>query len=171
MGAHPGCIVLGVRMLGPGGLDLHALLASQSDLPVILVTASTTAREVVRAMKQGAADLFCKPWDDEAFLSAVNKAVTEHRSRAETREKQAALQLRRESLSRREMEVFDLMILGVTSRGICEQLGLAERTLKHHRSRVMQKMGVKSVIELVLAVEGSKDRPSHPTRNIDHATP
>jgi len=151
--ARVGCIVLGVHTLGTGGLDLQALLTSKSDLPVILVTASTSARDVVRAMKQGAADLFCKPLDAGAFVSAVNKAVTDHQSKAEARERQASLQLRQASLSPRERQVFELMILGDSSKSIREQLGLAERTLKHHRSRVMEKMGVKTVVQLVLAVE------------------
>jgi FixJ family two-component response regulator len=154
--SHPGCIVLGVQTLGPGGLELQESLTSRSDLPVILVTASTTAREVVRAMKQGAADLFCNPLDEAAFLSAVSKAVTDHRTIAESRERQAALKLRRASLSPREREVFELMILGTTSKSIRDRLGVAERTLKHHRSRVMEKMGVKSIVQLVLAIEGSK---------------
>lgn len=154
--SHAGCIVLGVQMLEASGLDLQALLTSQSDLPVILVTANTTAREVVRAMKQGAADLFCNPLDEGAFVTAVNKAIADHRAIVGSRERHTALALRRASLSPREREVFELMILGGSSKSICQQLGLAERTLKHHRSRVMEKMGVKSIVQLVLALEGSR---------------
>lgn len=160
--SHPGCVVLAVQTLGPGGLDLRDLLTSKSTLPVILVTANTTAREVVRAMKQGAADLFCNPLEAGALVSAVNKAVTEHRCKTEHRERRATLQLRQASLSPRERQVFELMILGDSSKTICDRLGLAQRTLKHYRSRVMEKMGVKTVVQLVLAIESSRPQKHSP---------
>lgn len=152
--AASGCIVLGVETLGPEGLDLQALVASRSDLPVILVTSSTTARDVVRAMKQGAADFFCKPFDERAILTAVDKAVTGHRLKAESRKLREGFEHRRASLTAREREVYELLALGASNQVMCESLGLAERTLKHHRSRVMEKLGVRSVVQLVRAIEG-----------------
>ncbi|SEB25194.1 response regulator transcription factor [Variovorax sp. YR216] len=153
-GSPPGCIVLGVESLGAEGLELHALLTSKSDLPVILVTSSTTAREVVRAMKQGAADFFCKPFNEQALLSAVDKAVADHKLRVESRVLQEDFELRRASLSPRELEVYEMLVHGASTVAICESLGLAERTLKHHRSRVMEKLGFRSIVQLVRAVEG-----------------
>ncbi|MEJ8815950.1 LuxR C-terminal-related transcriptional regulator [Variovorax ureilyticus] len=155
-GSAPGCMVLCADTLGPEGLDLQALLASQSDLPVILVTSITTARDVVRAMKQGAADFFCEPLDERAILSAVEKAAADHRRKAESRELRQAFELRRASLSPRELEVYEQLVLGSSGEAICERLGLAERTLKHHRSKVMEKLGFRSIVELVRVVEGCK---------------
>ncbi|MEJ8811075.1 LuxR C-terminal-related transcriptional regulator [Variovorax ureilyticus] len=152
--AASGCIVLGVETLGPEGLDLQALVASKSDLPVILVTSSTTARDVVRAMKQGAADFFCKPFDERAILTAVDKAVSGHRLKAQSRKLREGFEHRRASLTAREREVYELLALGASNQVMCESLGLAERTLKHHRSRVMEKLGVRSIVQLVRAIEG-----------------
>jgi len=155
-GSVPGCILLGVETLGPEGLDLQALLASKSDLPVILVTSTTTAHDVVRAMKQGAADLFCEPFDKRAILSAVGKAVVDNQQKAESRKQREAFELLRAKLSPREQEVFELIARGTSNETMCERLGVAERTLKHHRSKVMEKLGLRSIVELVRVVEGCR---------------
>jgi len=155
-GSTPACLVFGVETLGPEGLDLQDLLASKSDLPVILLTSNTTARDVVRAMKQGAADLFCNPFDERALLSAVDKAVVDYTVKRESRKLQAEFQLRFASLTPREQEVYELLVRGASSEKVCERLGLAERTLKHHRLRILEKLGVRSIVHLVLLAEGRR---------------
>lgn len=147
-----GCVVLGVQTLGSEGLELHQLLASKSSLPVILVTSNATPPDVVRAMKQGAADFFCNPLNEEALFAAVDKAVVDHQTRAASGQRHAEFQLRRASLSTRELQVYELLVRGATNKEMGVHMGLAERTIKHHRSRVMEKLGVKTVIQLVQAV-------------------
>lgn len=152
----PACIVLAVEALGPQGLDLQDLIASKSDLPIILLTSRTTAQEVVRAMKHGAADILYERLDKQKVLSAVGKALADHQLKAPSRQMQAEFRRRCASLTPREREVYELLVAGSPSEAICASLGLAERTLKHHRSRIMEKLGVTSMVELVRAIESAR---------------
>lgn len=127
-GSISGCIVIGIEMLGPDGLDLQALLAAKSDLPLTLVTSSTTVREMVRAMKQGATDFFCKPFDERAFLAAVDQAVADHAPKTERHELQESFQLHLANLSPREREVYEMLIGGAPGDVMCKRLRFFGRT-------------------------------------------
>lgn len=152
----PACVVLAVEALGPEGLDLQELIASKSDLPIILVTSSTTAQEVVLAMKHGAADIVYEGLDRQQFLSSVDKALAAQQLRAASRKMRAEFQQRCASLTHKEHEVYEMLVAGVPSEAICARLGLADRTLKHHRSRIMEKLGFRSMVQFVRAVESLK---------------
>jgi len=149
----PGCLVLDIHMPGPSGLDLQDMLAAQPDpLPVIFVTAHATAQETLRAMKAGATDFFFKPVDGQALLAVVNKAAREDAARRQAHKRLTALKSRYLRLSPRERQVLDMVVNGALNKQISAQLGAAERTIKAHRARVMEKMEVSSLPDLVRAV-------------------
>lgn len=145
-----GCIVLDVRMPGEDGMALQADLATQGvDLPIVFLTGQGDIPMTVEAMKQGAIDFLTKPVDEEVFLDAVHHALLRHRvARSEALEVQT-LQERLASLTPRELEVLHCVITGALNKQTAAHLGIAEKTVKIHRPRVMEKLGVTSVAELV----------------------
>ncbi len=151
---NPGCVVLDIRMPGLSGLDLQQeLKAFTPPLPIIFITGHGDVATSVRAMKDGAVDFLTKPFDDEDLLIIVAQAlarnVEERANYAELRE----LRRRAASLTPREREVMALVVHGLLNKQVGAELGTVEKTIKVHRARVMEKMGVKSLAELVLAGE------------------
>ena len=145
-----GCIVLDVNMPGMTGPELHDRLREQQvDLPVIYLTGNCTVSTGVRAMKQGALDFLEKPVDADALLSALALAVEQHRATRSLRRQRDDISQRLASLSGREREVFDHVVQGRLNKQIAADLGIAEKTVKVHRGRVMSKMKVRSVAQLV----------------------
>ena len=146
----PGCLVLDVSMPGPSGLDLQeALSRSPLALPVIFLTAHADVPSSVRALKAGAADFLIKPVERKALFAAVQNAIERDARARSARNELATLRARFNSLSARERQVFDAVVAGRLNKQIAADLGAAERTIKAHRARVMDKIAASSVADLV----------------------
>ena len=146
----PACLVLDVRMPGMSGLDLQESLGARADvLPIVFMTGHGTVPMSVRAMKSGAADFLQKPFDDRTLLDAVNAALARSRAARESRDRREEVRARLATLTPREREVFDGVVRGLLNKQIGAELGTAEKTVKIHRGRVMQKMRAASVADLV----------------------
>jgi len=145
----PSCLVLDVILPGLNGLDVQNLVADRIDLPIIFITGYGDVPMTVRAMKQGAAEVLTKPFDDEVLLSAVRHAIDRSRAALADEAQMQALCDRYASLSRREREVMALVVSGLLNKQVGGELGISEVTVKAHRGKVMQKMKVRSLADLV----------------------
>jgi FixJ family two-component response regulator len=144
------CLVLDVRMPGLSGLDLQQeLQATDAPLPIIFITGHGNIPMGVKAMKDGAVDFLPKPVKDTVLLQAIEQALA--RAALEQGERQQAenLQKRLNALTPREREVMNLVVRGLLNKQIAFELGTVEKTVKVHRARVMEKMKVQSLPELV----------------------
>lgn len=149
----PGCLLLDVQMPGLSGLDLQEQMAHyQIDLPVIFLTGHGEVPISVRAMKNGAADFLQKPVDEDVLIKAISQALATNRLEREKSRVVENIQRRLERLTPREREVMEGVIAGLLNKQIADRLQIAEKTVKVHRGRVMQKMAVKSVAELIRLV-------------------
>jgi len=146
----PACVLLDVRMPGPSGLELQQSLARQeTPPPIIFLTGHADIPMTVRALKAGAADFLTKPVQRQTLLLAVEAALAKDAAhRAELTELRS-LRARYDTLTAREREVFSRVIAGRLNKQIAADLGAAERTVKAHRARVMEKMQAGSLAELV----------------------
>jgi FixJ family two-component response regulator len=146
----PACLVLDVRMPGLNGLDLQReLQAARATLPIIFITGYGDIPTTVRAMKAGAVDFLPKPLKDTVLLRAIEQALARAAHDQAERLDLEALSHRRDTLTPREREVMALVVRGLLNKQIAFELGTVEKTIKVHRARVMQKMGVDSLAELV----------------------
>jgi FixJ family two-component response regulator len=145
-----GCLVLDVQMPELTGLDLQReLQAANALLPIVFLTGHGDIPMSVRAMKAGAADFLVKPVQDAALLRAVELALVRGaRERAE-RAEYDAIQRLVQTLTPREHQVLSLVVKGLLNKQIAAELGTAEKTIKVHRGRLMQKLKVDSVAQLV----------------------
>ena len=146
----PACLVLDIRMPGVSGLDLQSeMLAANAILPIIFITGHGDIPMSVQAMKAGAVDFLPKPVREETLLPAIEqalaRAVIEHDERAELED----IQSRIDTLTPRECEVMERVVAGMLNKQIAFDLGTVEKTIKVHRARVMDKMQVESLAELV----------------------
>ncbi|HSI14553.1 MAG TPA: response regulator [Chthoniobacter sp.] len=149
-----GCVLLDVRMPGPSGLDLQDSLARSSNpLPIIFLTGHGDIPMSVRAMKAGAVDFLTKPVERSLLLAAVESALARGSQERSGRASLRAWRERFESLSPREREVFERVTMGQPNKQIAGEIDAAERTVKAHRARVMEKMGAASLAELVHIAE------------------
>jgi len=153
-----GCIILDVRMPGMTGLDLQEHLGKHDcHLPIIFVTGHGDIPMSVQAMKEGAVDFLTKPFDDTQLLSLVGSAVEKCRREKAGLDEIRGFRLRLKTLTPREHDVFLHVISGLLNKQIAGELNIKEHTVKVHRGRVMQKLGVDSVANLVrLAEKNSK---------------
>jgi FixJ family two-component response regulator len=146
----PGCLVLDVRLPGTSGLDLQKELAALNmDMPIVFITGHADVPMTVQAMKAGAADFLPKPFRDQDFLDAVQKAIGRDRERREQEAGLAGEKQRFSSLTPREREVMALVIAGHLNKQVAAQIGTSETTAKIHRGQVMRKMQVQSLADLV----------------------
>ena len=156
---RPGCLVSDLRLPEVNGLDLFAMLRMAGHrLPIVFITGYGDVPTSVKAMKFGAVDFLTKPVDEDELLVAVGRAL---RRDARTRRLVAEIQEARERfalLTPREREVFTLVVKGTLNKQIAGQLGTTEQTVKVHRGRVMQKMGVASLAQLVHLSERLDER-------------
>ncbi|QWT44953.1 response regulator transcription factor [Azospira inquinata] len=156
-----GCLVLDVRMPGISGLELYERLAArQSTLPVIFVTGHGDVPMAVAALKRGAVDFIEKPFNDSDMLRLIQHCLLQERDRRAQRDRQRSVATRLESLSPREREVMDRVVEGKLNKQIADDLNISMKTVEAHRARVMEKMGVRSLAELVQCVLGVGSRPS-----------
>jgi RNA polymerase sigma factor (sigma-70 family) len=148
----PGCVLLDVRMPGPSGLELQEALAKRGEtLPVIFLTGHGDIRQSVRAMRHGAVDFLTKPVNRKELLAAIDEALARQSRGAAVDGQRREVATRFAKLSPREREVFELVVAGRLNKQIAAALETSERTVKAHRARIMEKMEVDSVAELVRA--------------------
>jgi FixJ family two-component response regulator len=148
--AGTGCVLLDISMPGMTGPQLHGWMRENGvSLPVIFLSGHCDVPTSVQAMKQGAVDVLEKPADAEVLVAAIGRAVDRHRELKLRRESEDDVQGRLASLSRRERQVLDQVVLGRLNKQIASDLGIAEKTVKVHRGRAMAKMKVRSVAALV----------------------
>ncbi|WP_024304533.1 response regulator transcription factor [Pseudogulbenkiania sp. MAI-1] len=144
-----GCVVLDIRMPGMSGLDVLERLATEADLPVILLTGHGSVDLCRRAFKGGAVEFLQKPVDDDLFLDTVQKALRQHiASRATLAATQEARQ-RLERLSGREQEVLLRVCAGMTNKEIARELALSPRTVETYRANVFAKLEVDTLAQLI----------------------
>ena len=144
------CIVSDVHMPGMGGLDLQdTLTRANRALPIVFITGDGDVPTSVSAMKAGAIDFLLKPFNERDIVEAVVQALGRSGEHLRARREEAALRSRYESLTAREREVFALVTAGLLNKVIAARLGIAEKTIKIHRGRVMEKMGASSLADLV----------------------
>jgi FixJ family two-component response regulator len=151
---NPACLVADVRMPGLSGIDLHHELRSTNrNLPIIFVTGHGNIPMSVNAMKAGAVDFLPKPVKDSDLLRAIKQALAHADYDRVKRDELEGLRKRMEKLTARESEVMALVVKGMLNKQIAFVLGTVEKTIKVHRARVMRKMEVNSVAELVRITE------------------
>ncbi|MGW8185789.1 MAG: response regulator transcription factor, partial [Desulfobacterales bacterium] len=159
----PGCVLLDIMMPGLDGLQLQQVLqTSTHTLPVIFITGHGDVPSSVKAMKAGAIDFFTKPFNDEDLLRAIHEAIQRDHQARSLFEARAAAARRFEKLTSREREVMALVVSGLLNKQIAFELGASVKTIKIHRGRVMAKMKVQSVADLVRAAEMIGIRPDSP---------
>jgi FixJ family two-component response regulator len=142
----PSCLVLDVRLPDQSGLDLQReLAAANREIPIIFITGHGDIPMSVQAMKGGAIEFLTKPFRDQTLLDAVQLGLSRDRVRREDQKALAALRERFESLSPREREIMVQVARGRLSKQIAGDIGIAEGTVKVHRSRLMHKMKARSL--------------------------
>jgi FixJ family two-component response regulator len=148
------CIVTDLRMPGMSGLDLQTSLAQAGrELPIVFITGHGDVTTSVRAMKAGAVNFLPKPFTEDEILAAIAEAL-ERGARLDSARRQAAeLHAHYGTLTPREREVFALVTAGTLNKLVADRLGIAEKTVKVHRGRVMEKMGAASIADLVRMAE------------------
>jgi FixJ family two-component response regulator len=146
---RPTCLVLDVRLPGKSGLDLQReLAAANRELPIIFITGHGDIPMSVQAMKGGAIEFLTKPFRDQDLLDAIQLGLSRDRARRENEKDLVDLRQRFASLSPREREIVIQVARGRLSKQIAFDIGIAEATVKVHRSRAMQKMKAASLPEL-----------------------
>lgn len=150
----PGCVLLDIQMPGLDGLQLQQKLqACAVSIPIIFITGHGDIPSSVSAMKAGAVDFFPKPIRDGDLLRAVREAIQRDQKERSERAERDAVAKRFQTLTPREREVMALVVQGMLNKQIAFELGASEKTVKIHRGRVMEKMKVSSVADLVRAAE------------------
>ena len=145
----PSCLLLDVQMPGLNGIELQEQLAAHDDLPIIFMTGHGDIPMTVQAMKAGAVDFLPKPVNDTQLLATVQQAIDTHAHKKTQSAQVVEFRKRMELLTKRETEVMRLVITGMLNKQIGRKLEITEATVKVHRGRVMDKIGVVSVAELV----------------------
>jgi FixJ family two-component response regulator len=161
----PTCLVLDVRLPGQSGLDLQReLAAANRELPIIFITGHGDIPMSVQAMKGGAIEFLTKPFRDQELLDAIQLGLSRDRARRQNEKALVALRERFESLSPREREIMIQVAQGRLSKQIAGDIGIAEATVKVHRSRLMHKMKARSLPELSRMADKLKlvsEEPQH----------
>ncbi len=150
----PGCAVLDVFMPDLDGLQLQAKLAARGvQKPIIFMTGRGDVPMSVRAMRAGAVDFLAKPVQEADLLAAIARAEQKETETRQIRSERASFEAKLAALKPREQEVLERVVVGLLNKQIAFDLGLSEKTIKVHRSRMMHKMGVRTVAELVRLTE------------------
>lgn len=152
---EPGCLLLDVRMPVMSGLELQEKLREKGmKVAVIMMTAFADVPMAVRAMHQGAVDFIQKPFNEQALLECVQRALDRDAQTRKGKESTQAIEQRIETLTRREREVMHLVVQGKSNKQIASSLNLSAKTVEQHRSKAMEKMDADSLAALVrMAVE------------------
>jgi len=162
-----GCILLDVRIPELSGPELQEKLGKLgSTLPIVFLSGYADVSTTVKTIKAGAEDFLTKPVSSEQLLAAIEKAMTHQEAARGLKQKLDVLRAQLGTLTPRERQVFDRVVQGKINKQIAQQLGTTERTIKAHRHRVMEKMKIQSLAELVSIAErlgiltGNRDEPS-----------
>lgn len=145
----PSCLVLDVHLPDLSGLDLQALVADRTDMPIIFISGYGDVPTTVRAMRAGAVEFLTKPLDDDRLLEAIRSAIDRSCAELERAARLRALWETYSSLSRREQEVMALVVSGRLNKQVGGELGISEITVKAHRGRMMRKMHAGTLPDLV----------------------
>ncbi|ADG19457.1 FixJ family two-component response regulator [Paraburkholderia atlantica] len=143
----PACLVLDLQMPGMTGLEVQRKLDQL--LPIVFLTGHGDIGSSVDAMKGGAVDFLPKPVRDSLLLAAVERALARACVESRRRHEREEIEERMRHLTRREREVMELVVTGRLNKQVASDLGAAEKTIKIHRARVMEKMKARSIVELV----------------------
>jgi len=150
----PGCILLDVRIPGLSGPELQSRLSELgSTLPIVFLTGYADVPTTVQVIKAGADDFLTKPVTSDHLFRTIQRAMSRHEATRDVRIKLDTIRAHIAALTPREHEVFELVIRGRTNKQVANALGATERTIKAHRHRVMEKMQVQSLAELVSLAE------------------
>jgi FixJ family two-component response regulator len=159
----PTCLVLDVRMPGRSGLELQRdLAAANQQVPIIFITAHADVPMTVQAMKGGAIEFLTKPFRDQDLLEAVQAGLARDRARRESDRTLDALKERFNTLSSREREIMMQVTAGRLNKQIANDIGIAESTVKVHRTNLMRKMQARSLPELSRMADMLKPAPEKP---------
>lgn len=153
-----GCVVADIRMPGMSGLELQAQITARgSKLPVVIVTGHGDVTSARAAFRGKAIDFLEKPFDDEQLINAIEVAFENELERVNIMASKAKREAMLSSLSPREREVMTYLTKGLHAKEIGEQLGISHRTVEVHKAHIMEKLGVRSVIDIVRMGEGSAE--------------
>jgi two-component system response regulator FixJ len=145
-----GCLILDVRMAGMSGLELQARLAAEQSHPsIVIITGHGDVPMAVRAIQGGAVDFLEKPFNDQALLDSVHRAIEKDLSQRGEALKLADIRARLERLTPREREVLELVIAGQRNKVIAIDLGVSQSTVEAHRAKVMEKMEAATLSDLM----------------------
>ncbi len=159
----PTCLVLDVRLPGRSGLELQRdLAAANRQVPIIFITAHADVPMTVQAMKGGAIEFLTKPFRDQDLLDAVEAGLARDRARRENEQALAMLRERFDKLSSREREIMLHVVAGRLNKQIANDIGIAESTVKVHRTHLMRKMKARSLPELSRMADTLNVRLQHP---------
>lgn len=148
-----GCLIVDIRMPGMSGLELYEeLIARDNPWPVIFITGHGDVPMAVQAVKRGAHDFLEKPFNQQALLDAVESALAISRSRQAHDAVLGQFEERLASLTTREREVLDKVVDGKMNKVIADDLGISIKTVEAHRGKMMDKMGARSIADLVQAI-------------------
>jgi len=153
-GTRPGCILLDVELPGVSGPELQAqLTASGCTLPIVFLTGHGDIPIAVRTIKAGAEDFLTKPVPADRLVDAIERALARARSTSQQQDTIDSARALARTLTPREKQVFERVARGLMNKQIARELGTSERTIKAHRQKVMEKMGARSLAELVVMAE------------------
>ena len=151
--AHPGCLVLDVRMPGMSGLELQQQLNLRGAvIPVIFITGHGDIPMAVEAMQHGAHDFLQKPFRDQDLIDRIQRALAKDGKARAALDEHESIRARLDTLTPREREVLALMAQGKPNKVMAHELGVSQRTVEIHRARVMEKSGAASLAQLVRMV-------------------
>ena len=146
----PGCVLLDVRMPGMSGLQLQEVMQQRRmQVPVVFITAHGDVPMAVRAVRSGALDFVEKPFDDEVLIGLIRRAIAFDTEARERNQRDIGFAGRLSTLTRREAQVLERVIAGELNKVIARKLGITVKTVETHRARIMAKLKVNSVAELV----------------------
>ena len=150
----PGCLVLDVAMPERSGLELQRdLVAAGTERAVVFITGHGDVPTSVQAMKAGAVDFLTKPFNDVDLLTAVQAAIDRDALMRRHRAEREEIARKLATLTLRERQVLEHVVAGQLNKHVAASLGTVEKTIKVHRSRIMEKMGVRTVVDLVRLAE------------------
>ena len=158
-----GCLLLDLRMPGMSGLHLQdELVVRKVRLPIIIITAYAEVSTAVGALRKGAVDFIEKPFSDQVLLDRVLHAIEIDRRARQAEAEEAVTAERLAQLTVREREVMDGVVVGKANKVIATELGISEKTVESHRARVMKKLGVETLADLIrlaLGAGGVRENP------------
>ncbi len=160
----PACLILDIELPDINGLELQVRIADGQHPPIVFVTGHGDIPSSVRAVKRGAIDFLTKPFSDQALLTAVDAAIAVDRAARKERLEIGRLRQRLATLTPREREVLPLVVSGLLNKQAATELGISEITLQIHRGKIMRKMEVASLADLVRIAERLRIPVTHSRR-------